>query len=193
MADIQCGPPTWRLPTCATCTEGGKTYVYTKFVEAAIAKLHESLKGLTDPLAEVQAMTLLLGEPHVQSKQWQEQGEKSPEITATYCWKPIKAEAIKPLADKRYGLGSYYDGHCKVDADSCYHFTMDCRKQRNEKEYICNPSLQEFRAKDGKCVDSPRAHACDCQPSVYWKCGPGGGKAGAAAKAGRPAKGRGKR
>ena len=137
-------------------------------------------------------MAAVLGAKHKQQKRWQEQ-QKDGEMTDTYCWEPVKAEEIKPLKDKGYGLGMFYDGRCRVEADRCYQFTMECRKQREATTWTCNPSLQEFIAKDGKCEGSPTAHACDCQPSVYWKCGSFKGGADKGAKGAKPRKGKGKR
>jgi hypothetical protein len=107
-------------------------------------------------------------------------------MTDTYCWKPVKAEEIKPLKSRGYLLGSFYYGKCQVEADTCYHVSMECKKERDAKVWVCVPKLQEFKTRGGKCVDadSPTATLCDCQPSTYWKCGAGATKPGRA----RPAR-----
>jgi len=181
---LKCGPASWHNPFCPACKDGDKTYVTVKWSEAAIATAHEALKDLDDSKKEVAAITEVLGVPHTQQKRWTEHGEKKPETNGTYCWAPVKAEDIKPLKDKGYLLGSFYDGTCSVEGNRCYQVTMTCRRQRNEDQWGCNANLQEFIAKDGKCEDSPMAHACDCKPDKYWTCGAGKGAA-AGKKGGR--------
>jgi hypothetical protein len=180
--NLKCGPASWHRPICPACKEGDKTYVTTKFVEAAIAEAHEGLKDLADPKKEIESMAAVVGAKHTQQKQWTEQGAKNPEMKATYCWEPVKAEQIKPLKDKSYGLGAFLSDRCRVESDRCYQFTMECRKPRDASTWSCNPHLQDFVVKDGKCDDSPTKNTCDCQPSVYWKCGLGKGAAGKGGK-----------
>jgi hypothetical protein len=184
LSEIECGPKDGFGPQgskCSLCKEGGKSYVGTRFVEGAIAKLHRSLKKLTNPITEVEALEKLFEVKRTGQKRWTEQGYANPEIKDTYCWKEVKAEAIKPLKDNDYGLGRFLEGKCDIDTSACYHFTMQCRKMRDEKEWICDPHLQEFKVKDGKCVDSPTATACDCHPKPpYWTCGLNAAKGGKA-------------
>jgi hypothetical protein len=182
---IKCGPASWARPKCPACTAGDKTYVTVKYVEAAIAVAHDAVKdNVTDPMTEVNSLGEAVGAKPVDGKHWTESGQKDPEKVSTYCWAPVKELEIKPLKDKSYLIGSYYDGKCVVGKPSCYHVTMECRKQRGQAKYICNPSLQEFPVKDDKCEDSPRKNTCDCQPSAYFKCGVSG-KGGAAKAKGK--------
>jgi len=180
---IPCGPANWHERTCYGCKDGDKMYVTVKWVEAAIADAHQPLVGkLADPKQEIEALSAVVGAKATNAKQWTEKGATKPQMTASYCWDAVKAEEIKPLKDKSYGLGAFYADKCRVEADRCYQLTMECNKARGEDKWICNPSLQEFIAKDGKCEDSPVKNKCDCQPSEYFKCGLGG-------KAAKPAKG----
>jgi hypothetical protein len=184
--DIKCGPPSWRNPICKVCKEGGKSYVVSKFVEGAISIVLESIKAPNSSKPVADAISTVIGAKAVSAKRYQEGGVANPETTDTYCWKPVKAEEIKPLKTKSYLLGTFYDGHCTVEAGTCYHVTMECRKDRDANVFSCVPKLQEFKATNGKCVNSPTATTCDCKPNAYFKCGLGavkgpatrGGKAG---------------